>query len=182
MRQVSLFLFCFVFGFFLPLFIFSHESSPQEQKIGIIVEVAHEKEVISCRFCASVINSGKIHRDGPHIIENQLRDFLLQKGFKAETCDMENERCIYVLLYRFEEKRGGDFSVEKPASVGFHMHLIEKMQLYGSYTFDEEQKPLFSDLLGLGKFIKRRGRWVDASTLSEEGIKKGLEKLLSVQR
>lgn len=158
--------------------LYANETSIQQRKIGIIVEKMMDKEVSVCKFCKTVINAGRIHSDGPHIVENHIKNHLFTKGIVSQECDYTIDKCIYVLLYRFEEKIGGDFSVEKPASVGFHMHLLDKTTPVRSYTFDEEQKPLLANLLGIGKFLKRKGRWIDATTLSEEGVKKGLEKLI----
>jgi hypothetical protein len=43
---------------------------------------------------------------------------------------------------------------------------------------EEEQRALSENVLKLGKFLKRGGKWVRAEVLSQEGIEKGLDILL----
>ncbi|MCS7280473.1 MAG: hypothetical protein NZ583_02435 [Desulfobacterota bacterium] len=157
---------------------FSATLFAEDKRVGILVEKAPEREVFTCKYCGVPLSAGKIHTEANHIIENQIRNRLFYLGITPNECNESVERCIYVLIYRFQERIGGPYSVDKPASVGFHMHLLEEMRPIRSYTFDEEQKPLFSNLFKLLKFLKRKGRWVDASTLSEEGVIDGIKKII----
>jgi hypothetical protein len=171
--------FFIVFLFFLEIggtYAWTYQG--EKETIGIIIESVPAGKVVFCRSCGNVFQGGKVHPEGPSIIENVLRNHLFSRNRIPEACSEGTPKCIYVLLYRFQERIGGDYSVEKPASVGFHMHLLENMTVKKSFTFDEEQKPVLHNLLGIGKFLKRRGKWIDATSLSEEGIKKGLEELL----
>ncbi|MCX7858051.1 MAG: hypothetical protein N2513_08775 [Deltaproteobacteria bacterium] len=159
----------------------SKDAEVQEPVMGLIVERATESGISTCRFCANVLRTGRIHSDGTHIIENHIRNYLFSKKIVPQECDLNVDRCIYVLLYAFEEKVGGNLSVEKPAKVGFHIHLLDRMVPVSSFTFHEEQKPLFSNLLGIGKFFKRKAKWIDATTLAEEGVKKALDTIIGGQ-
>jgi TolB-like protein len=75
-------------------------------------------------------------------------------------------------LFRFEERIGSPIGAEKPASVGFDVHLIrmkdEKMVWTGK--FDETQRPLSENLLKIGSFIRRKGSWLRAEELSSVGM------------
>jgi hypothetical protein len=75
-------------------------------------------------------------------------------------------------LFRFEERIGSSIGAEKPASVGFDVHLIrmkdEKMVWTGK--FDETQRPLSENLLKIGSFIRRKGSWLTAEELSSVGM------------
>jgi hypothetical protein len=75
-------------------------------------------------------------------------------------------------LFRFEERIGSPIGAEKPASVGFDVHLIrmkdEKMVWTGK--FDETQRPLSENLLKIGSFIRRKGSWLTAEELSSVGM------------
>jgi hypothetical protein len=75
-------------------------------------------------------------------------------------------------LYRFEERIGSHIGAEKPASVGFDIHLIrlrdEKMVWQGK--FDETQRPLSENLFKMGSFIRRRASWLTAEELSSVGM------------
>ena len=76
------------------------------------------------------------------------------------------------VLFRFEERIGSHIGAEKPASVGFDVHLIrlrdEKMIWTGK--FDETQKPLSENLLKIGSFVRRKASWLTAEELSNVGM------------
>ncbi|OGP94583.1 MAG: hypothetical protein A2157_15960 [Deltaproteobacteria bacterium RBG_16_47_11] len=76
------------------------------------------------------------------------------------------------ILFRFEDRIGSHIGAEKPASVGFDVHLIrlrdEKMVWTGK--FDETQKPLSENLLKIGSFVRRKASWLTAEELSNVGM------------
>ncbi len=82
-------------------------------------------------------------------------------------------------LLEFREREGGDWGVFVPARVVLSMSLIDvhKRSLVSSYIFEEEQRPLMENLLSIKKFLRRRGRWVKAIELAEEGINQCLRGL-----
>ena len=75
-------------------------------------------------------------------------------------------------LFRFEQRVGSAIGVDKPASVGFDVHLIRlrdgKMVWTGK--FDETQKPLSENLLKMGSFVRRKAQWLTAEELSSVGM------------
>ena len=81
-------------------------------------------------------------------------------------------------LFRFEERIGSNIGVQKPASVGFDVHLIrlrdEKMVWIGK--FDETQKPLSENLLKIGDFVRRKASWLTAAELSSVGMDEMLKR------
>ncbi len=89
---------------------------------------------------------------------------------------------IHVLIYRFQDRKGGNFAVDKPASVAFHMHLMKDGILGRVFEYSEEQKALTQNLFTMGKFLKRGVRWVTADELAEEGINAGLDELVDDQK
>jgi hypothetical protein len=102
-----------------------------------------------------------------------LRSFI-QLG---KTLDMD---FIFIgVLFRFEERIGSHYGAEKPASVGFDVHLIrlkdEKMVWTGK--FDETQKPLSENLLKIGSFVRRKASWLTAEELSSVGMDEMLMRL-----
>jgi len=82
-------------------------------------------------------------------------------------------------LFRFEQRVGSSIGVDKPASVGFDVHLIRlrdgKMVWTGK--FDETQRPLSENLLKMGSFVRRKGRWLTAEELSSVGMDEMLTRL-----
>jgi hypothetical protein len=67
--------------------------------------------------------------------------------------------------------------VDRPASVGFHLHLYDQQGLAKIFIFDETQQPLFDNILKLGTFLRRGMKWITADQLAEEGIEKGIKAL-----
>lgn len=70
------------------------------------------------------------------------------------------------------ERKGYPYSVEKPASVTFSVHLIrvEDGSLLWKGIFDKTQSSLMEDLLNIASFIREGGKWVTVKKLSEEGV------------
>jgi len=94
----------------------------------------------------------------------------------GKTLDMD---FIFIgTLFRFEERIGSHIGVEKPASVGFDVHLIrlrdEKIVWTGK--FDETQRPLSENLLKIGSFFRRKASWLTAEELSSVGMDEMLKR------
>jgi len=149
--------------------------------LGVEVEKASGAGggIDKCKYCGRLINPGRVHQDAEVIVKNQLKAALTDRdmGFvegKTKT------PYINVLIYRFEERQGGDYAVDKPARVGFHMHLMNKGAPKRVFVYEEDQEALMDNLFTIGKFMKRGGKWVTVETLSNEGINKGLDNLLEV--
>ena len=87
------------------------------------------------------------------------------------------------ILFRFEERVGSSFGVDKPASVAFDLHLFrlrDGVRVWDG-KFDETQKPLFDNLLQTGSFIRRKAHWLTAAELAEVGMEEMLKKLPGVR-
>jgi hypothetical protein len=81
-------------------------------------------------------------------------------------------------LFRFEERIGSSIGAEKPASVGFDVHLIrmrDKKMLWRG-KFDETQRPLSENLLKIGSFFRRKASWLTAEELSSVGMDEMLKR------
>lgn len=152
----------------------------QENPIGIFVEkLAIDKEtrkIEKCKYCGKFIKFGKIHTDANIVVGNQIGEELDYRKIQYEWGRGKN-KYLHVYIYRFEERKGGNFAVEKPAGVGFHMHVIENGIIKHIFVFDEDQRPLSENVLDVGKFLKRGGKWITVDVLSREGIEKGLDLL-----
>jgi curli biogenesis system outer membrane secretion channel CsgG len=75
-------------------------------------------------------------------------------------------------VYRFRERVGGGLSVESPASVAFDIYLVDCQQerVLWSAFYDYTQQALSDNLGGLGKFLRRGGRWVTAEELATSAM------------
>ncbi len=75
-------------------------------------------------------------------------------------------------LFRFEQRIGSSIGVDKPASVGFDVHLVrlKDAKIVWTGKFDETQKPLSENLLKMGSFVRRKASWLTAEELSSVGM------------
>jgi len=78
------------------------------------------------------------------------------------------------VLYWKELEGGGN-----PASVVMDLFLLDVKaeRVVNRYHFDETQKALSDNLLDMGKFMRRKGEWVSADVLAQEGIEAGLREM-----
>lgn len=79
----------------------------------------------------------------------------------------------------WQEREGSEMGALKPASVTLDMYLININQnsLISRYHFEETQESLSDNLLNLGKFVDRSGKWITASELAGEGMYRGIKEL-----
>ena len=78
----------------------------------------------------------------------------------------------------FIEREGSAIGIRKPASVGFTVQLIhaEDGHLLWKARYHETQQSLMEDITAFRIFFKRKGRWLTAAELSEDGV----DRLLAV--
>jgi len=104
---------------------------------------------------------------------------------KPVTSSIELGRALNVdyvfvgFLYRFDERVGSSLGVEKPASVGYDLHLfrVKDGKMVWSVRFDETQQSLTDDLLKIGAFLRRKAVWLKAEELASVGMDEILAKL-----
>jgi hypothetical protein len=82
-------------------------------------------------------------------------------------------------LFRFEERIGSRIGAEKPASVGFDVHLLRLKdgKRVWDGKFDETQQALSENLLKMGSFVRRKASWLTAEELSNVGMDEMLKRL-----
>jgi hypothetical protein len=75
-------------------------------------------------------------------------------------------------VYRFRERKGEPFAVEKPASVAFEIHLtrVEDGALVWKGTYDQTQRSLMEDLFQASSL-----KWIRAEELAAEGMRQILK-------
>ncbi len=82
-------------------------------------------------------------------------------------------------VFRFEERIGSSVGVERPASVGFDLHLLRTRDGKEVWRarMDETQRPLSENLLKIGSFFRRKAHWLTAEELASVGMDEALRKL-----
>ncbi len=82
-------------------------------------------------------------------------------------------------IFRFEERIGSSVGVERPASVGFDIHLFrlrDGVEVWRG-RMDETQRPLSENLLKMGSFFRRKAQWLTAEELARVGLDEALKGL-----
>ena len=79
---------------------------------------------------------------------------------------------LVAVVIAYTEREGSAGGIRRPASVGFTLRLIRSEDGATLWTgrYHETQKALLDDLTTTGLFINRRGRWLTAQELAEDGL------------
>jgi len=81
-------------------------------------------------------------------------------------------------VFKWQERQGQEWGAEIPAAVILDLYLIDvKNKQMRRFHFEEEQKSLSENILDIGKFFRRGGKWITAINLAREGIDRGLKEL-----
>jgi hypothetical protein len=170
--------------------------------VNFEVEYGQGQEIVRCRACGDIIGSGPVEDNPVPLLTHLLWDLLqekdkgfdfinpnqveghynilLSKGIEKDPLRLMKTlglqmRADYVLwghLFRYQERVGTAYGVEKPASVAFDLHLLKVKdgKLVWRAHWDQTQKTLTENLLE-----QRNLRWVTAEELSLQGLKKILK-------
>lgn len=84
---------------------------------------------------------------------------------------------LYGRIFRYEEREGRAYSVQRPASVAFDLHLVRTSDgvIIWKGRFDETQTSLMENILRFPSYLKRGFKWLTADELAEEGVDKVME-------
>jgi len=82
-------------------------------------------------------------------------------------------------VYRWQDRVGTDYGIEKPASVAFDLSLVRPSDggILWRRNYDKTQKSLFENLFDLDTYIQSGGRWLTAKELADFGIKRLLAEM-----
>lgn len=79
---------------------------------------------------------------------------------------------LFGRVSRYRERSGRGWGSDQPASIAFNLFLLDTAtgKSVWSARFDETQQALSENLLNVGKFVKRKTRFVRADELAREGV------------
>ncbi len=181
--------------------------------VSFEVEKGQGNEIIRCRYCGNIIGSGPVEGDPSALLTRLLWNLLSEKGkgfdfvnpdqvegfynillakkiekdplrlMKTLGVQMKAEYVLWGDVFRYQERIGTGYSVKKPASVAFDLHLmrVKDGKLIWKAQWDQTQKPLSDNILEFNTFIKRKMRWVTAEQLSLQGLEEMLKDFPSVE-
>jgi len=87
-------------------------------------------------------------------------------------------------IYRWQEREGTDYSVNRPASAAFDLYLISahNRTVLWKGRFDKTQRSLSENILDMDTFIKGKGRWMTVNSLAELGLNKLMSEFPSSEK
>ncbi len=99
-----------------------------------------------------------------------------QEVLRRVGSELGAEGVVAGYVYRYRERKGVSYTVERPASVAFEIHLLRVSDgaLVWRGTFDKTQSSLMENLLQFASFFRGKGKWVTAEELTGEGIEQVL--------
>ncbi len=147
--------------------------------------------------------SGSVLAGSGETIADYFRRQLAQKGFTVANDDevlhatekygkkvsvksavqigkvLEADAVLIGSVMRYEERVGGKFSVDKPASIGFSVAIVSVKNgaILWKAKFEKTQKDLLSNLLDARTFFKGGLVWQKADQLSTIGVENIVEAL-----
>jgi len=179
------------------------EIAPVNGKILIAELIIVRNDL--CPLCSRQLQPCPVDDPGPRLFNDALGEILIQKGFEIFRTKIPNPQAdpqdalkdylalaekmkarylIIPVLYCFAERKGSALSASRPAQVGFHLHIYkvkDGKELWGG-DFHESQQPLSENILELGNFIRRGGKWLTAEELAREGISRLLDRFLKSEK
>lgn len=75
-------------------------------------------------------------------------------------------------IYRWQEREGTDYSVNRPASAAFDLYMVrpDDGAILWKGKFDKTQRSLSENILDLKFFLMGRGRWMTVERLAHSGL------------
>jgi hypothetical protein len=189
------------------MFFLIPEVDAEEKPRLAILPFFIEKEPV-CPVCRTVFRRGEILPGAQNTMTGHLYQKMEGKGIfkiipleKVEESLSRRERRIFDerptssameigrelgsdfvsigFIFRFEERIGSSVGVERPASVGFDLHLIRLKDGKEVWRgrMDETQRPLSENLFKIISFFRRKAQWLTAEELAIVGMDEALRKL-----
>lgn len=111
--------------------------------------------------------SGEIYRRLSASSKEPLRDVLKRLGSEVEA-----DGVLIGYLFRYRERKGYTYSVEKPASVAFDVHLmrVKDGAILWRCSFDRTQSSLMENLFQISSFYRHGIKWITVRELADEGM------------
>jgi hypothetical protein len=93
---------------------------------------------------------------------------ILQKTGKELNVDAS----LVGYVFRYRERKGYPYSVEKPASAAFDLHLVRVKDgvIVWRGAFDKTQRSLMENIFQLPSFLSGGGKWLTAKELAADGV------------
>ena len=157
---------------------------------------------LRCPSCLGYTAAGEVLPEGPQVITRLFRQRLItgrrvlvsqetleealrmipEQGPRTEVLiqrlasEIKVNSVLMGWVFRYSERVGNAWGARNAASVSFGAVLFDGRdgKVLWRGKFDETQKPLSENVLNLGSFVRRRGRWLTARQLAADGVNRVL--------
>jgi hypothetical protein len=171
---------------------FSHPTTTGELLAGYIAEDTPpmEEKILGD---LDLLFSDLLTTESAHVFIGPEKSLLCAKTVKAQSPGRQAAlrhwsavgRCMGVDLLvvpqvlKWREREGPEYAAIAPAAVIMDTYVIDVKgeSLISRSHYDATQSALTSNLLELGAFIKRGGKWVRTHELAGEGMRKAVKEL-----
>lgn len=165
---------------FLPFHVSEEvDASISSNLSSSVPKAMYEKIVVEYKGDVSFINfeeSSEMY--GETLKQSPSTDY---KTVAINSAELLGANAVLIgSIYNYKERVGSDIGVTSPAQVDFEAILLDSNteEILWSARFSESQLPLLNNVVNLKKFLKRKGKWVRAEVLLNDGIEAITERLL----
>ena len=167
----------------------------------VVLPDDNQSSSVRCPICGSVNSSGSIVKGAEKVVQDlftdKLRDLKSTDIISSEKAagiyqriasdsmkqtqmqlagkvgqELHADVLVAGYIYHYRERMGYDYAVERPAAVGFEIHLISVKDGSSLWRgiFDKTQKSLMEDVFQASSFFKGGAKWLTARELTKLGI------------
>jgi hypothetical protein len=92
--------------------------------------------------------------------------------FKRIGHEFSAESVMIGYIYRWHERKGTDYSADRPASTAFDLYLLraEDGAVLWKGKYDKTQAPLSENIGDIGTFLRGKGKWMTVEALADLGL------------
>jgi len=162
--------------------------------------VRSKATIVACPVCGRNNPAGPIAAEAEPVLTDMLVVGLERRGFKIVPMSKVEEALLHMgekkasrnlvatarkmaerfkvklvvagVVFEYRSREGSAIGVAKPAAVSFSLHLIDGKTGHILWVdrYRETQEALSEDVTNIGKFLKRKGQWVTARRLAQDGM------------
>ncbi len=156
--------------------------------------------IVTCPVCGRSNPAGPVTTEAEPVLTDMLVGGLERRGFKVVPMSRVEEALLHMgekkasknllatatvlakkfkvklvvagAVFEYRTREGSAIGVAKPAAVSFSLHLIDGKTGHILWVdrYSETQEALSEDVSNIGKFLKRKGQWVTARRLAQDGM------------
>ncbi len=132
---------------------------------------------LQTRYDEKLISPSKVRETAAQTGHDETRDSIQTVALKTGKA-LGTPLIFAGNIWRYKERVGSAIGIQSPASVAFAIYLFDVRagKMLWMSKFEETQRSLLENLLGIGAFFERGAKWLTARELASYGIKELIKK------